>query len=72
MLWLGVQKILFYEMSIANNHESPTNTVLCAAFCGAGKTYICNKTNIKSVEVEYWKYKERVLFIQKMSLEMNI
>jgi len=35
--------------------------VLCAAFCGAGKTYICNNTDIKAVEIEYWKYKEKRL-----------
>jgi len=34
------------------------NTQLYAAFCGTGKTYICEKTDIKSVEVEYWKYKD--------------
>lgn len=37
------------------------NTVICAAFCGSGKTYICEKTNIKSVEVEYWQYKDKGL-----------
>jgi hypothetical protein len=49
---------------ILNNHETATDiyTVLCAAFCGAGKTYICEKTDIKAVEVEYWKYKEKGLF----------
>jgi hypothetical protein len=39
----------------------PINTVICAAFCGTGKTYICEKTNIKSVEIEYWKYKDKGL-----------
>ncbi len=34
------------------------NTVLCSAFCGSGKTYVCEKTDVKAVEVEYWKYKE--------------
>lgn len=37
-------------------------TVLCAAFCGVGKTYICNNTDIKAVEIEYWKYKEKGMF----------
>lgn len=32
-------------------------TMLCAAFPGSGKTFICENTNIKAVEVEYWKYK---------------
>ena len=36
-------------------------TLLCAAFCGTGKTYICEKTNIDAVEVEYWKYKDKGL-----------
>ena len=36
-------------------------TKICAAFCGAGKTYICNNTNIKAIEIEYWKYKENGL-----------
>lgn len=29
-----------------------------AAFCGTGKTYFCENINNKSIEVEYWKYKE--------------
>jgi hypothetical protein len=33
-------------------------TTVYAAFCGCGKTFICQKTDIKAVEVEYWKYKE--------------
>lgn len=36
-------------------------TILCAAFCGTGKTYICNKNNIKAIEIEYWKYKDNGL-----------
>lgn len=38
------------------------NTLLYSAWCGTGKTYICNKTNIKAVEVEYWKYKEKGIY----------
>ena len=34
------------------------DTVLCAAFCGTGKTFICEKTDIKAIEIEYWKYKD--------------
>ena len=30
-----------------------------AAFCGTGKTYILENTNIKAVEIEYWKYKDK-------------
>jgi len=33
------------------------NTILCAAFCGTGKTYICDRTDINAIEIEYWKYK---------------
>lgn len=36
-------------------------TKIYAVFCGAGKTYVCEKTKINSVEVEYWKYKENDL-----------
>lgn len=36
-------------------------TVLCAAWCGTGKTYICEKTDIKAIEIEYWKYKDNGL-----------
>jgi hypothetical protein len=33
-------------------------TLLYAAFCGTGKTYICQQTDISAVEIEYWKYKD--------------
>jgi len=36
-------------------------TIICAAFCGTGKTFICKNTDIKAVEVEYWKYKDKGL-----------
>lgn len=36
-------------------------TTIYAAFCGTGKTFICEKTDIKSIEVEYWKYKDKGL-----------
>lgn len=55
-------------MNEAENLQTTTetaityDTLLCAAFCGAGKTYICEKTDIKAVEIEYWKYKEKGLF----------
>ena len=55
-----------------NNHENHNyTTVLCAAFCGTGKTFICEKTDlpevaeicqgIKAIEIEYWKYKDKGL-----------
>ncbi len=36
-------------------------TQIISAFCGTGKTYVCEKTNIKSIEIEYWKYKDNGL-----------
>jgi len=32
-----------------------------AAFCGTGKTHICERTDINAIEIEYWKYKEKGL-----------
>ena len=37
------------------------NTILCAAFCGTGKTYMCDRTDIDAIEIEYWKYKDKGL-----------
>lgn len=34
------------------------NTILCASWCGTGKTYICENTDISSIEIEYWEYKD--------------
>lgn len=31
------------------------NTLVCSAFCGTGKTYICNNIN-NVIEFECWKY----------------
>ena len=36
-------------------------TKVIAAWCGSGKTFICEKTSINAVEIEYWKYKEKDL-----------
>ena len=33
-------------------------TIICASWCGTGKTFICENTDIKSIEIEYWKYKD--------------
>lgn len=50
------------KKEMRKKHEGNNiNTQLCAAFCGTGKTYICEKTDIKSVEIEYWKYKDKNL-----------
>ena len=46
------------------------NTKIIAAFCGAGKTYICEKTDIDAIEIEYWKYVEKGLFYEYI-LEMK-
>lgn len=48
---------------ILNNHKNSTDihTILCAAFCGTGKTFICQKTDVKAIEIEYWKYKDKGL-----------
>ena len=37
--------------------ENNIKTVLCASFCGTGKTFICENSQIKAVEIEYWQYK---------------
>lgn len=47
-----------YYSDVDSNIE---NTILYAAFCGTGKTYICEKTDVKAVEIEYWKYKDNGL-----------
>jgi hypothetical protein len=41
--------------------ETKPITILYAAFCGTGKTYLCNNSDIKAIEVEYWQYKEKGL-----------
>ena len=33
-------------------------TIICASWCGTGKTFICENTDIKSIEIEYWEYKD--------------
>lgn len=38
------------------------DTKIIAAFCGAGKTYICKKTDIDAVEIEYWIYKDQGIY----------
>lgn len=48
-------------MENKKSKEFNKHTILCAAFCGAGKTYICEKTDIDAIEIEYWKYKDKGL-----------
>lgn len=33
-----------------------SKTILISAFCGTGKTYLCNQIN--AIEIEFWKYKD--------------
>ena len=50
------------------------NTVLCAAWCGTGKTYVCEKTNIEAIEIEYWKYKDKGIqneYLQHIAYQMG-
>jgi len=32
------------------------NTIIVSAFCGTGKTHLCNDFNINYIEFECWKY----------------
>jgi hypothetical protein len=36
-------------------------TIIYAAFCGTGKTYFCEKVDSNTIEIEYWKYKDKGL-----------
>jgi len=38
--------------------RSGGKTLIYAAWCGTGKTWVCDNPNIKAVEVEYWKFKD--------------
>ena len=33
-------------------------TKLCAAWCGTGKTFLCNQTKVSAIEIGYWEYKD--------------
>lgn len=35
-----------------------TNTLLCAAFCGTGKTYLCKSDPEKYKELECWEFRK--------------
>ena len=37
-------------------------TKIISAWCGTGKTYICSQENTNSIELEFWKYKDKGLF----------
>lgn len=47
-----------YRMSKAKVKKK---SKIISAFCGTGKTYICDNVDVKSIEVEYWKYQEQGL-----------
>lgn len=47
-------------------------TLLYAAFCGSGKTYTCENTDIKAIEIEYWKYKDSSKEKYLKDIEENI
>ena len=36
-------------------------TKIISAWCGCGKTYICEQHNVNAIEIEYWKYKDKGL-----------
>lgn len=66
------------------NHNSPQPTEqperdikanIYAVFCGAGKTYVCEKTSINAVEVEYWKYKDNGLqkeYVEEINRHLGV
>lgn len=47
------------------------NTKLIAAWPGTGKTYICQKTDLKAIEIEYWQYKQKGFNIKTRELAIN-
>jgi hypothetical protein len=42
-------------------------TKIISAFCGVGKTYFRDYINSDSIEIEYWKYKEKGLYKEYIS-----
>jgi hypothetical protein len=46
------------ENEVIFKNSAQIKTLIYAVWCGAGKTYICEKTNINACEIEYWKYKD--------------
>lgn len=49
-------------------------TKIIAAWCGTGKSFICERTNLNAIEIEYWKYKERMLqnaYIKEVKRQMG-
>lgn len=59
-----IKELLSQANSVDIKISNIPNKDICrlyAAFCGTGKTFICEKTNVKAVEIEYWKYKDKGL-----------
>jgi hypothetical protein len=57
---------------VTEPNPSMKPTVLCAAFCGTGKTYLCQKSNVNAIEIEYWKYKNlKEKFIQDIKEQIG-
>ncbi len=46
-------------------------TKIIAAWCGTGKTFICENSNIKSIEVEFWKYKDSKKYVDDIKKYFN-
>ena len=44
---------------------------IIAAWCGTGKSFICEKTNIKAVEVEFWKYNDSKKYVNDIKKCFN-
>ena len=40
------------------DHTPNVYTILCAAFCGTGKSYLCNNFPGKYKEIEDWEYRQ--------------
>jgi hypothetical protein len=48
-----------------------TKTILCAAFPGTGKTFICNNSKLKAIEVEFWQYESQKQYIQDVKAQIG-
>jgi hypothetical protein len=46
-------------------------TKIIAAWCGTGKSFICEKTNIKAIEIEFWKYNDSQKYISDVNEYFN-
>jgi hypothetical protein len=46
-------------------------TSIYAAWCGTGKTWVCKNPDINAVEVEYWKFKDGVGYVDEIKKYFN-